>query len=50
MSKADPKYPVPDRSDHVPNEGIEYQEFPEVDLKQEHWVMPDGRPAVVEAW
>ena len=50
MPKADPKYPVPDRSDHVPNARTEDPELPEIDMKQEHWVMPDGRPAVVEEW
>ena len=46
----DPRFPVPDRSDHQPQSKADDPEFPELDLAQNQWVMPDGRPAVVEEW
>ena len=50
MAQRDPRFPVPNRSDHDPQQDASREFFPELDIAASVLVLADGRPARIEDW
>lgn len=50
MTEQDPRYPVPDRSRHAPQQDAKRESYPEIDCARGAVILNDGRPVVVEDW
>lgn len=50
MTEWNKTFPLPNRSDHEPQQDAHREFYPEIDMGRGEIVMNDGRPAVIEDW